>query len=333
MGGGDLNLKKSWHPMTMKNQERVWKEERRAMEEQKKLDQLKKEIAEERAKQELLELQEQAGLIKRSSRIEWMYAGPAGPSSAVTAEQEDFLLGTKRVDSRLASSNTGGVTGYQTATRTASTAAAEGGSAPPAINQRDLMNKIREDPLFAIKRREQDSIKAIMSNPLKVKAIKEASSKHKKEKKEKKHKKDKQDDYHSRRDNHHDESGRDRPRHRDSFYDAPSHSSRSRIDRPVVDEQAREQERQVRLQAMQTAAKDLHTERLDRLERLEAIEKLEMAHDRAQKRDTNAFENAQARIAQSAYGLNGAGKGVGSVADAIERKRFYLERDRGELDS
>lgn len=29
--GGDLNMKKSWHPLLMKNQERVWLEEKKAV--------------------------------------------------------------------------------------------------------------------------------------------------------------------------------------------------------------------------------------------------------------------------------------------------------------
>jgi hypothetical protein len=31
MGGGDLNMKKSWHPLLLKNQERVWLEEEKAV--------------------------------------------------------------------------------------------------------------------------------------------------------------------------------------------------------------------------------------------------------------------------------------------------------------
>ena len=31
MGGGDLNMKKSWHPLLMKNQGRVWLEEKKAV--------------------------------------------------------------------------------------------------------------------------------------------------------------------------------------------------------------------------------------------------------------------------------------------------------------
>jgi len=27
MGGGDLNMKKSWHPVLLKNQEKVWLKE------------------------------------------------------------------------------------------------------------------------------------------------------------------------------------------------------------------------------------------------------------------------------------------------------------------
>ena len=31
MGGGDLNMKKSWHPVLLVNQERVWKAEKSAV--------------------------------------------------------------------------------------------------------------------------------------------------------------------------------------------------------------------------------------------------------------------------------------------------------------
>lgn len=54
MGGGDLNLKKSWHTGTFKNQERVWKKERQAEEEKKKVDLLLRERADERAQEELM---------------------------------------------------------------------------------------------------------------------------------------------------------------------------------------------------------------------------------------------------------------------------------------
>ena len=46
--GGDLNLKKSWHPVLMSNQRKVWEEERNALQERKRIDQIMKERAEER---------------------------------------------------------------------------------------------------------------------------------------------------------------------------------------------------------------------------------------------------------------------------------------------
>ena len=70
--GGDLNLKKSWHPVLMSNQKRVWEAERSALDEKKKVQQLVKERDEERQIQELQQMQEAAGGKKRSQRVEWM---------------------------------------------------------------------------------------------------------------------------------------------------------------------------------------------------------------------------------------------------------------------
>lgn len=54
MGGGlgFLN-KKTWHPGRMDNQEKVWKKEEEHLKEQNKLEDLRKQIADERQKEEL----------------------------------------------------------------------------------------------------------------------------------------------------------------------------------------------------------------------------------------------------------------------------------------
>lgn len=75
--GGDLNLKKSWHPVLMSNQKRVWEEEKKALEERKRIEQMMKERQEERQIQELQEMQEAAGGTKRQKKVDWMYNGPA----------------------------------------------------------------------------------------------------------------------------------------------------------------------------------------------------------------------------------------------------------------
>ncbi|KAG9290008.1 hypothetical protein G9A89_010314 [Geosiphon pyriformis] len=181
MGGGDLNMKKSWHPLLIKNQERVWKEEQKASEEQKKLDQLKKEKEEERQWQELRRLQEEAGGKKGTERLEWMYAaGPNQSSSGRAQEMEDFLLGKKRVDSLVSQGNS------LSQLSTESTDIFLSAINPNANTYRDTQSKIREDPLLMIKKMEQNNIKAIVTNPIKMKELKEKS---KKENHEKKHKK------------------------------------------------------------------------------------------------------------------------------------------------
>lgn len=64
-----MNLKKSWHPTTMKNMERVWKAEQKHEAEQKKIEELQKELAEERAREEIRHFGEEQGVLKCSSGI------------------------------------------------------------------------------------------------------------------------------------------------------------------------------------------------------------------------------------------------------------------------
>lgn len=58
------NLKKSWHPQTMKNIERVWKAEQKHEAEQKKIDELQKELKDERAREEITRFAQETGAIK-----------------------------------------------------------------------------------------------------------------------------------------------------------------------------------------------------------------------------------------------------------------------------
>jgi len=186
MGGGDLNMKKSWHPLLLKNQERVWIEEKKALEEKKKLDQLRKEKEEERQLQELQRLQEEQTGKKRADKLEWMYSTPATGSSQNTNELEDYLLGKKRVDKML------------TADENDKIGAAHKNfiAVQNANSARDLAAKIREDPLLAIKQQEQASYQALMSNPLRLREMQERNGikpkKDKAEKRREKHEKKKE---------------------------------------------------------------------------------------------------------------------------------------------
>ncbi|RKO94021.1 Pre-mRNA splicing factor-domain-containing protein, partial [Blyttiomyces helicus] len=172
MGGGDLNLKKSWHPGTLRNQEKVWKKERAADEERKKTEQLLKEKNEERQMLELQALSEAAGKQKkRAERLDWMYSsGAGGNQSMVDEDREAYLLGKKRVDKLIETGkNLDDVSGMDASAVFARNASTAYGITANTI--RDTQNKVRDDPLLAIKRREQASLQAVLSNPLKVKEL------------------------------------------------------------------------------------------------------------------------------------------------------------------
>jgi hypothetical protein len=163
MGGGDLNMKKSWHPLLQKNQERVWLEENRARDERKRIEEKRKEIAEERQMLELQRLQEAQGGKPRVERLDWMYAAPGSGSQGNAEQMEAYLLGKKKVDDLIRGDENeklkkGGDVGF-IATQNANSAL-------------DTRNKILNDPLLAIKRQEQRQFEELMKNPIRLKQMK-----------------------------------------------------------------------------------------------------------------------------------------------------------------
>jgi len=190
MGGGDLNLKKSWHPATIHNQEKVWLAERRAEEEKKKMEQLLKEKKEEQEMQELLALQAAAGTGKKKKidrSLDWMYTAGTQNQNELNEDREAYLLGTKKIDKLLDGksnnddlSANGGAFGKKNAMYGLS-----------ANTYRDTQNKIRDDPLLMIKKREQEALKRIMENPLRIKEIAKTDKKSKKKSKKEHDKKKK----------------------------------------------------------------------------------------------------------------------------------------------
>jgi hypothetical protein len=210
MGGGDLNMKKSWHPLLQKNQERVWQEENRAREERKRIEQKRKEIAEERQVQELRRLQEQQGGKRTVERLDWMYAAPGSGGQNTSESMEAYLLGKKKVDELITGDENeklkkGGDIGF-VATQNANSAT-------------DTRNKVLNDPLLAIKRQEQRQFEELMKNPLRLKQMKKELEKAKGGK----------DKSHRHRDSHRDSGRSERhnsERHRDSDRGVKRHRDR-----------------------------------------------------------------------------------------------------------
>lgn len=184
MGGGDLNLKKSWHPQTLRNVEKVWKAEQKHEAERKKIEELQRELREERAREEMQRYAEDVGAVKKKEeKLDWMYQGPGGMVS-----RDEYLLGRpidKYVFEKLekeagCSSETGLLPGSI--------------FAPAGANSLlDMASKIREDPLFVIRKKEEEKKREVLNNPVKMKKIKELlqMSLEKKEKKKKKEKRKK----------------------------------------------------------------------------------------------------------------------------------------------
>lgn len=212
MGGGDLNLKKSWHPQTLKNIERVWKAEQKHEAERKKIEELQKELKEERAREEITKFAQETGALKKKDeRLDWMYQGPAGQIS-----REEYLLG-RPVDKQI----------MQQYEEPESGPSSETGLLPGSIfnpttaaSNLDMAAKIREDPLFEIRKREEDKKRSVLTNPVKMKEIqkmlrqnlekeKDKKKKRKKDKKEKREEKERRKDKkHKRRSSSSDEDER-----------------------------------------------------------------------------------------------------------------------------
>ncbi|KAI5608873.1 pre-mRNA-splicing factor CWC25-like [Silurus asotus] len=198
MGGGDLNLKKSWHPQTLKNIERVWKAEQKHEAERKKIEELQKELKEERAREEITKYAQETGAVKKKDeRLDWMYQGPGGQIS-----REEYLLG-RPVDKEIT----------QQYEEPESGPSAETGLLPgsifnsaTSISSLDMAYKIREDPLFEIRKREEEKKRSVLTNPVKMKEIRKMLRENlekEKKKKRKKDKKEKRDDKEKRKEKKH----------------------------------------------------------------------------------------------------------------------------------
>ncbi|CAD0048462.1 unnamed protein product [Aureobasidium pullulans] len=283
--GGDLNLKKSWHP---------------ALDERKKIDQVLKERAEERQIQELQQMQEAAGGKKRVDRVDWMYGGPADGQKGTTEEMESYLLGKRRLDGLV----------KRDATEAMQKAAAVGPSALQiANNQKDTATKA--------------ALEAMMSDPTKRRALLKAAGKEEDDPKRshRKHR-HRDDDHRSKRRRHDDYSDDERPvAHPHTLaHDHPSveeettgamigvttkdaplantnhtavvfHGRQTRADEshtPAPDDQI-PAERLAKLAAMQSNATDLEADRKKRLAELEDRDRRQKEEDDRKRSEKGKF--------------------------------------------
>ncbi|XP_054015288.1 pre-mRNA-splicing factor CWC25 homolog [Hylaeus anthracinus] len=195
MGGGDLNLKKSWHPSTMKNIEKVWKAEQQQNQEKRKIAELKKEIEMEKDREDMKKYAEDQGVIEKKDdkKLDWMYKGPNQ-----LVNREEYLLG-RPIDKsfeQMVQAEKDPEVNHMPRNHV------EHECIPPSLRffsgneQVDLARKMQEDPLYAIKKKEMETRNQLLKNPVKLKQLRQLleqqSKKDKIEKKQKKKKKHKQ---------------------------------------------------------------------------------------------------------------------------------------------
>ena len=227
--GGDLNLKKSWHPQLLSNQKRVWEEEKKALEERKKTDQMMKERQEERHIQEIQDLAEANGGTKRLARVDWMYNGKgADGQPGTTEEMEGYLLGKRRIDGLIKG------TDNQKLEKSAKEDAFM--VSQNANTTRDTAAKVRDDPMLAIKKQEQAAYEAMMNDPVKKRMLLKAAAGGEPATMEKEHKRRR---HHHRHRDHRDEEDRRLRHHSRRYEEDDSRHSRSRRDEDDRDDQYR----------------------------------------------------------------------------------------------
>lgn len=228
--------KKGWHTGSLRNIENVWKAEQKHDAEQKKLEELRKQIQEERERSEFRLLQEQAGLVPRQERLDFLY-------------ESGLAVGKGSSDS--------GFKALEGPPAPAAAAPESSGAkavAPGALfedkpqSANDAWRKLHSDPLLLIRQREQEALARIKNNPIQMAMIRKSVETEKKRKSGKKEKRDKKShkkhhrgesrgkkhssEVHSAsEESSEDEDGRerrDRPseRHRHSKSDREKHSKR-----------------------------------------------------------------------------------------------------------
>eukprot|EP01130_Rhizamoeba_saxonica_P011902 TRINITY_DN4967_c0_g1_i1.p1 TRINITY_DN4967_c0_g1~~TRINITY_DN4967_c0_g1_i1.p1 ORF type:complete len:390 (+),score=115.82 TRINITY_DN4967_c0_g1_i1:58-1227(+) len=165
--------KKSWHTGTMKHMEKVWKAEQVAKKETERMAEWKREREEEREIEGLRRRHEQTSGLKRNERVDFIYQAPinSGPSA------EDYLTGTRWKEDK-----------QETDLEQVKDKPGSLWLKDNANSNIDKLQKIREDPMFAIRKEQQAQRERIKDNPVMMKKLRQELKSKKKQKKEKRRK-------------------------------------------------------------------------------------------------------------------------------------------------
>ncbi|XP_073145069.1 uncharacterized protein [Henckelia pumila] len=177
--------KKGWHTGSLRNIENVWKAEQKHDAEQKKLEELRKQIHEERERSEFRQLQEQAGLIPKQERLDFLYESGLAVGKGTSGFKALESLPKNDPENAAPSSSV-----TNSAAATALQSAVPGAlfeEKPQSAN--DAWRKLHSDPLLLIRRREQEALARVKNNPVQMAMIRKSVTKKKDNEEEKQRKK------------------------------------------------------------------------------------------------------------------------------------------------
>ncbi|KAL3584934.1 hypothetical protein D5086_011801 [Populus alba] len=188
--------KKGWHTGSLRNIENVWKAEQKHDAEQKKLEELRKQIQDERERSEFRLLQEQAGLVPKQERLEFLYdSGLAVGKTSGSSSGGGVGVAFKALEESIPGSTTS-----SSNNNNAPSSSAQQSSAPGALfedkphSSNDAWRKLHSDPLLLIRQREQEALARVKNNPIQmamirksVEASKEKDMNHDRKEHQKKH--------------------------------------------------------------------------------------------------------------------------------------------------
>ncbi|KAL1191398.1 hypothetical protein V5N11_030672 [Cardamine amara subsp. amara] len=167
MGMKFLN-KKGWNTGSLRNIETVWKAEQKQEAEQKKLEELRLQILQERERSEFRALQEQAGLVPRQERLEFLYDSGLAVGKG-SASSSGHGVSFQKEEQPLAKAEAGNSANEK-----------PDQSVPGALfedkaqSANDSWRKLHSDPLLLIRQREQEAIAKIKNNPVKMALIRKS---------------------------------------------------------------------------------------------------------------------------------------------------------------
>ncbi|KAK4346915.1 hypothetical protein RND71_033254 [Anisodus tanguticus] len=192
--------KKGWHTGSLRNIENVWKAEQKHEAEQRKLEELRKQIAEERERSEFRQLQEQAGLVPRQERLEFLYDSGLAVGKGSSSGFESLSKPTDPVIPTVTTADSS-----SSAKPQASTPGSLFEDKPQSSN--DAWRKLHSDPLLMIRQREQEALARVKNNPVQMamirKSVETMKNKDEKEKDERRHKhRDKKSKHHHSKSKH-----------------------------------------------------------------------------------------------------------------------------------